>query len=60
MTRGTLYHRLARLEAAQGPTSSERIVWVENGEPVPEPAPGERLTIVRWKWEDDDTALTAH
>jgi hypothetical protein len=43
-----LRRRLARLEAGAAPAGRERYVRLDGGDPVPEPAPGERLTVVRW------------
>jgi hypothetical protein len=34
----------------------ERYVWLDEGDPVPEPAPGERLTVYRWRWASDAAA----
>ena len=53
MTRGVLDRRIARLEATQLPVGRQRIVWVDEGKPMPEAKPGERLTIIRWTWETD-------
>jgi hypothetical protein len=45
--------RLARLEARRPPAARERFVRLDGGDPVPEPASGERLTVLRWLWAAD-------
>jgi hypothetical protein len=51
----TLDHRLTRLEASKAPPLRQRYVWLSSpGEPVPEAEPGERLVVVRWRWDSDE------
>jgi hypothetical protein len=45
--------RLLRMEAATSTKERLRYVWVQDGEPVPEAKPGERLVMVRWAGEAD-------
>ena len=49
----TLDHRLARLEASKASPLRQRYVWLNEGDAMPEPEPGERLTVYRWAWDSD-------
>ena len=51
--------RLERLEQQQSPVLRQRMVWWDEGEPEPQAQPGERLTIIRWTWSDEDMPTEA-
>jgi hypothetical protein len=49
---GALDRRLARLEAVKALPLRQRYIWLNEGDPVPEPEPGEQIVIVHWLWDD--------
>jgi hypothetical protein len=55
MTRD-LERRLACLEASAEPPQRQRYVWLEKGDPIPEPEPGKQIVIVRWLGDDEEHA----
>ena len=50
---GALDRRLARLEAVKALTLRQRYVWLNDGDPVPEPEPREQIVVVHWLWDDE-------
>jgi len=57
--RASLQRRVERLEArCRAAAPPVRYVWWRGRGPYPEPAEGERLVVLRWQNEDDDTPPT--
>jgi hypothetical protein len=50
-----LQRRIAELEKKQAGPLRQRVVWWKRGEPKPQAGPGERLTIISWMWEDEES-----
>jgi hypothetical protein len=54
----TLDRRLARLEAIEVSLLRQRYIWLNEGDAMPEPEPGEQIVIVHWLWDDEPAEPT--